>query len=110
MIVRHTQPGPEAHGLTSSRMYAVIGIEADHYRILNDFGEPTLFPPEAFEIIDPREPADWLTTLGDEGERYAYPVPLNRPGFFEDYFDRDPATVAAFWQRVNQQLNTAAAG
>ena len=110
MIVRHTQPGPDTHGLTPGRDYAVIGIEADDYRILNDLGEPSLFPPEAFTVVDPREPADWISTMGPDGERYAYPDPLNRPGFFEDYFDQDSATIAAFWQRVNQQMNLADAG
>ena len=110
MIVRHTKPGPDTHGLTPGRDYAVIGIEADDYRLLNDLGEPTLFPPNAFDIIDSREPADWISELGDDGERYAYPVPLNRVGFFEDYFDHDPAAIATFWQRVNQQMNLADAG
>jgi hypothetical protein len=27
---------------------------------------------------------------GDDGERYAYPRPLNHPGFFEDFFDDVP--------------------
>lgn len=110
MIVRHTQPDAGTHGLTPGRMYAVIGIEADDYRVLNDLGEPVLYSTDAFEVIDAREPADWISKAGDGGERYAYPPALSRPGFFEDYFDREPAAVATFWQRVNEQLNTAAAG
>jgi len=35
-----------------------------------------------------REPAGWVTEIGDDGERYSYPQPLNKPGFFEDFFDQ----------------------
>ena len=34
---------------------------------------------------------------GDEGERYAYPPPLNAVGFFEDFFDAKPKAVATLW-------------
>jgi len=44
---------------------------------------------------------------GDDGERYAYPAPLNHPGFFEDFFDDRPKAVKTFWQVVNQRLATA---
>jgi hypothetical protein len=28
-----------------------------------------------------------VTELGDDGERYPYPPPLNKPGLLEDFFD-----------------------
>lgn len=28
-----------------------------------------------------------MTEIGDEGEHYSYPLALNSPGFFEDFFD-----------------------
>ena len=110
MIVRHTQSGPDTHGLTVGREYTVIGIEADDYRLLNDLGEPALFPSDAFAVIDPSRPADWIASIGPDGEQYAYPAPLNSPGFFENFFDHEPAAVAAFWQDVNRRLNLATAG
>jgi hypothetical protein len=85
----------------------VIGIEADDLRILNDQGRPYLYPSRLFEIVSPYEPKDWVTELGDDGERYAYPAPLNDRGFFEDFFDDKKEAVAAFWQIVNQRLATA---
>jgi hypothetical protein len=48
---------------------------------------PYLYPARLFQVLDPREPADWVTDYGDDGERYAYPPPLNDPGFFEDFLD-----------------------
>src|SRR5207249_6764984 len=90
--------------LTSGQLYGVIGIEADDLRILNDAGRPFLYSPDPFSVFDAREPADWVSEFGDEGERYSYPAPLNKPGFFEDFFDQKTKAVATFWRVVNQRL------
>lgn len=82
----------------------MIGIEADDLRILNDAGRPFLYPYRLFILVDSQEPSDWLTEYGEEGERYSYPPPLNKPGFFEDFFDEKPKAVATFWRIVNQRL------
>ncbi len=84
--------------LTPGNLYRVLGIEADDYRIVNDEGRPFLYPPELFVVVDPSPPSDWVVTRGDEGEQYAYPPVMGRPGFFEDLFDNDPKAVGAFQQ------------
>ncbi|OGH59115.1 MAG: hypothetical protein A3G34_02190 [Candidatus Lindowbacteria bacterium RIFCSPLOWO2_12_FULL_62_27] len=109
MIIRLRRKSRRYPDLTAGQRYVVIGIEADDYRILNDHGRPYLYPARLFEIIDTREPANWITELGDDGERYAYPPPFNNPGFFEDFFDDRPKSVTTFWRLVNQRLATAAA-
>jgi hypothetical protein len=68
-----------------------------------------LYPPDLFRISDQREPSDWVSEHGEDGERYAYPAPLNAPGFFEDYFDRRPEAIRTFWRVVNRRLATAGA-
>ena len=83
---------------------AVIGIEADDYRILNDHCCPYLYPHDLFEIDVPYEPGDWITEIGDDGEHYSYPPALNAPGFFEDFFDGNGDTIALFWRVINQRL------
>lgn len=108
MIVKLRQTVPPPDRLTPGQWYPVIGIEADSYRILNDDGRPYLYEPDMFDVIDPREPEDWVAETGLDGERYAYPAALNRPGFFEDFHDGDPEAVTTFWQCVNRRL--AAAG
>lgn len=109
MIIRlHLQLSQHVD-LTPNQPYAVIGIEADDFRLLNDQGQPYLYPRELFEVIDPREPEDWLSEYGEDGERYAYPAPLNEPGFFEDFFDGHADAVAVFWRVVNQRLAAAVA-
>src|SRR5277367_5260839 len=59
-----------------------------------------------FEIVDSREPKDWISGYGSDGERYAYPPPLNEPGFFEDFFENRTKTVKTFWNVVNERLAT----
>lgn len=101
MKVRYSPPPSEADAypdLTPGNAYRVIGIEADDLRLMNDEGQPYLYPAGPFVVVDAREPPDWETKYGEEGERYSYPAPLSAPGFFEDYFDGDRRCVAVFRQ------------
>lgn len=107
MIVKLRRKNPRYPDLTPGQPYVVIGIEGGEFRILNDAGRPYLYPPRAFRVMDAREPGDWVMEYGDDGERYAYPAPLNHPGFFEDFFDDRPKAVRTFWRIVNQRLATA---
>ncbi|MBI1791375.1 MAG: hypothetical protein HYR60_27925 [Acidobacteria bacterium] len=106
MIVKLRRRNTRYPDLMPGQPYVVIGIEGDEFRILNDAGRPWLYPPRVFKVIDDREPADWVTDLGEDGERYAYPAPLNGRGFFEDFFEQKPKAVGTFWRIVNQRLAT----
>lgn len=104
MIIRLKKKHPKYPDLSPRQQYVVMGIEADHYRILNDQGRPYLYPPELFKVVSADQSEDWIEEKGDEGELYAYPSALNAPGFFEDYFEGDRAAVATFWRTVNRRL------
>lgn len=104
MIIQLKTKNARYRDLTFGQPYVVIGIEADDLRILNDAGRPFLYPPELFSIVDRREPVDWVTEFSEDGERYSYPTPLNKTGFFEDFFDEKAKAVATFWHVVNQRL------
>src|SRR3954465_3457859 len=106
MVVKLRRKNSRYPDLTPGQYYRVIGIEADDLRILNDQGQPYLYPARLFELIDPREPDDWVTESGEDSERYAYPLPLNSRGFFEDFFDGKKEAVAIFWRAINQRLAT----
>jgi hypothetical protein len=106
MIVELKTQNSQYRDLAIRQPYVVIGIEADDLRILNDAGRPCLYPSRLFRVIDSREPTDWATEFGSDGERYAYPPLLNKPGFFEGFFDDKPKAVGAFWRVVNRQLAT----
>jgi len=104
MIVKLRRKNARYRDLTPRQPYVVIGIEADDLRILNDVGRPYLYPPTLFQVVDSQEPGDWLTEFGEDGERYAYPSPLNESGFFEDFFDDKTKAVKTFWRVVNHRL------
>jgi hypothetical protein len=108
MIVKLRSRDPRYPDLTPDHPYVVLGIEADDFRILNDLGRPFLYPPELFKIVDSREPEDWVSELGEDNERYAYPPQLNSTGFFEDFFDGRSEAVTTFWRVMNQRLSAAA--
>ena len=92
-----------ARGLTPGKVYDVIGIEADYYRILTDDGEPVLYEPGFFLVVDASEPEEWVSTLGEEGERYAYPPELNTVGFFEDWHDGDEKARRIFSEYLRRR-------
>ncbi len=97
------------HDLTPGNVYHVIGIEADEYRLMNDFGRPYLYPPRLFRFVDRTRPGDWHTTMGDDGEEYSYPLELKRPGFFENYFDnrqQEIATLNNYLDRLTWQAGS----
>ena len=104
MIVKLKKKNARYRDLTFGQPYVVIGIEADELRILNDAGRPFLYRRNLFSLVDSREPVDWVTEFGDDGERYSYPPPLNKSGFFEDFFDQKAKAVRTFWRVVNQRL------
>ena len=110
MIVQLRSETQQYPDLTFQQDYVVLGIEADDFRLLNDSGKPYLYPAHLFDVINPKEPHDWITETGDDGERYAYPPVLNPAGFFEDFFDNDPQTISIFWRFINHQFATATAG
>lgn len=107
MIVKLRRRLQRYRDLTANRPYVVIGVEANDFRILNDQGRPFLYPARIFAVVDRREPEDWVSEVGEAGERYSYPPSLNAVGFFEDFFDGNRRAVRTFWRVVNEQLAAA---
>jgi hypothetical protein len=70
MIVSMQRRHSRYRELTPGRPYGVIGIEANDFRILNDQGRPFLYPARIFTIVERREPEEWISEVGEEGERY----------------------------------------
>ena len=82
--------------LTANRVYSVVSIESECYRIINDRLEPCLYPKELFEVVDPSYPCSWVKTEYDEGEYYIEPFEFSAVGFFEDYFDGDSRAIEIY--------------
>ena len=91
--------GPPHPSLSEGRVYEVLGIEGDWFRLLSDRGEPVLFDPSWFRVIDPAEPGNWVS-LVEDGVRYAYPPDWGRPGFFEDWHDGVPEVRRQFQHQL----------
>ncbi len=108
MIVKLKERNNDYTDLSPDQSYFVVGIEANDYRILNDYGKPYLYPSNIFQVVNSNEPDDWITEFGEEGERYSYSPDLNEVGFFEDYFDGKEGAISKFWHNVNQKLSNAA--
>jgi hypothetical protein len=106
MIVRLKRRSSRYRHLSMQQPYTVIGIEGNDLRIIDDAGRPYLYPLRLFAVTHRREPRNWVTGFGDDGERYAYPALLNKPGFFEDFPDEKPRAVSTFWRVVNRRLAT----
>lgn len=108
MQVKLKAYSPKYRDLTPGNVYRVIGIEADDFRIMNDVGQPYLYPHRLFRVVEASHNPDWKHTVGTEGEAYAYPRPLAAPGFFEDYFDGIPAAVEALhtYLRTSPHMKT----
>ena len=97
------KPNKQENYLTSGKEYFVIGIEADYYRIVDDAQEPVLFSQKFFDIVDSQRPKEWIIIFGEHNVEYAYPKEMNAPGFFEDYFDDNPATRLLFWNYIKEK-------
>lgn len=95
--------GRYRYDLTVGQQYEVIEVAADHYRVLDDTGRPYLFPKSVFRVIDATRPRDWVSEVFD-GDEYASAPAFRRPGFFEDYFDRNPKAIREFNRYINQHL------
>ena len=100
MKVRHIKQS--GGSLTIDRVYEVIGIEANSYRIINDDDSPCLYESSHFETVETSEPEFWVSEFGSDGERYAYPKEWNRLGFFEDFHDNVQGVVNQFWHECYQ--------
>jgi len=73
-------------GITPLEDYYVIEINQHEFRVIDDKGEPILYPKELFEVVDPTIPAGWQFSEYEDGEYFLEPVRTGTPGFYEDFF------------------------
>jgi hypothetical protein len=100
------------HSLTVGREYEVIGLSTGYVRLVNDDGEPVLYERGCFEVIDPAEPAFWVSEV-DAGCRFANPPGWGVPGFYEAWHDGNEvirevfsAQLAAWYPEVAKARRT----
>ncbi|MBK6520155.1 MAG: hypothetical protein IPG04_40010 [Polyangiaceae bacterium] len=91
--------------LTASKEYIVIGFDDEYLRVVDDHGNPTLYPRALFDVIDAFVPTDWVARSDPDGLRYVDPPECAAPGFYEDVADGRPHAIAVF-QELLQRLGS----
>jgi hypothetical protein len=86
----------EHQNLAPGRVYEVIGLDDENYRVVNDAGEPILYPKALFEVTDPTIPQEWVRRDYVDGEYHHDPPEFSDRGFFERYFDGRSREVEIF--------------
>jgi hypothetical protein len=87
-----------AHGpsLVQGNEYEVIGIDDEYYRVIDDKGDPILYPKNYFLESDLVPPDGWVVDKYEDGQYAASPPELAAPRFFEDYHDGRSRAVEVF--------------
>jgi hypothetical protein len=81
-------------GISPSEEYFAIEVNHEEYRIIDDLGEPILYPKELFEVVDPSLPAGWQFLQYPDGEYHLGPTKTLVRGLYEDFFGSDGSRVA----------------
>ncbi|KJR97905.1 MAG: hypothetical protein VR65_23125 [Desulfobulbaceae bacterium BRH_c16a] len=95
IIHKHVVDDLDNESLTVGRVYFVIGIAGDSYRVVDDSSEPILYTKELFDVVDSSIPSNWVEKIF-EGESYIDPEDTCEPGFYEDYFDGVPHAIETY--------------
>ena len=90
--------------ITPEKIYCVIEISLEHFRVVNDRKEPILYPKYLFDTVDCRLPAGWCFEEFDDGEYFIGPAELSKAGFYEDLFDRIPEAKLQFDRALEKML------
>lgn len=106
---KRTTDGRWHPGLTPREEYFVIEIGKGYYRVVDDNGEPIIYPKPLFEVIDPAIPADWEMHEYPDGQYFLRPARAGGRGFYEDFFgsDGDRVAQAHAQQAVREALDAA---
>ena len=91
----------QGNNLTINKIYTVLGIENNYYRLLGNNYDPCLYNVNQFDIIDTTEEIFWIIEYDEDNNKYAYPLSWNEAGFFEDYHDDVQNIVKQFWSEYN---------
>lgn len=89
--------------LSIYKIYDVIEINDEYYRVINERKEPILYPKYLFIVIDSYIPQSWTRHDYEDGEYFIGPPELNKKGFYEDFFDGDQKAISLFWEIMNRE-------
>jgi hypothetical protein len=81
-------------GISPLEEYFVIEVNEQMFRIIDDRGEPILYPKELFEVVDPSLPPGLQFVEYPDGEYFLEPTKTGGPGLYENFFGSDGNRVA----------------
>ncbi len=96
-------------GITPAEEYFVIEINQEEFRVVDDGGEPILYPKELFDVVESSLPPGWQFDEYSDGGYQLGPTKTAAPGLYEDFFgsDGDRAAQAKAQQAVREVLEAA---
>lgn len=101
-IHEHRVDNRDHQHLKEDSEYTVIGIDDENFRIINDIGEPVLYPKTLFIVLDPIIPKTWVKEEFEDGEYHVNPLELSSRGFYEKYFEKDTKAVKIFKKFIKE--------
>lgn len=84
VLIPKTKIGHQA--LCIGAKYVLLQIDWCSYRVLNDHGEPVLYPKKWFRLLS-KVPKCWITVRIDDKMYYRSPVELSNIAIFESWFE-----------------------
>lgn len=81
--------GRKHQGVWPGETYFVLEVTHDEYRVVDNKGEPVLYPKEMFDVLDSTIPSHWQFCEYEGGEYHLEPVRTGVAGFYEDFFGSD---------------------
>jgi len=93
-----------SHWLTIGKRYTVLAVENDGksgllFRVMSDDGfTPIVADWRQFKLISSSLSSTWIGSLDKNGDLMLAPNAWTRPGFWEDYFNREPEAMKQFAQ------------
>lgn len=92
--------------LVQGHDYVVIGIDHECYRIIDESGEPALYPHVFFSDSDIAPPEHWVLRKYRDDEYTYDPPELSKQGFYEDYADGVELAVKTFREVCQRETSS----
>ena len=93
----------EINFISNNKVYRVISIEYDCYRVFNDIGEPALVPNYIFDIVDNSLECDWVIIMDNQDIQHLGPKEFSSNYFFEDFFDGDKSAIKIMLDYIDKK-------
>ena len=91
----------DALSLRQNNDYPVIEIFDDYYRIVDELGDPILYPKNYFIDCEIPLPDGWLCRHDEYGESQLCPPEFSQRAFFDFHSEGDPEMIRKFREFCN---------